>query len=1169
MSTDGITGNPSDGMRPIEGIKEAFGWSDDYDVPPSVKLGISNATDTLANLRGAISQGVTNQWASAALATDQLAGKIAYAANNAIASAADTARQLQHPIAVATVSALGSALEASMPLGVVPPYTDGNTPLPPCVVIRQAAISGDLTPALEVYNQLAFPQRFTRGQQYVDTISYITNCLPPDGTLRNQFADAVLRLQSQPDYTPAAMPGGSLSDALQTGSAAGNQIGSQSADAGTMPPEYGAGVAYSGAGTNPGTAARAGTIASIGDLAARALQEPVENLHLYGPEAVQGSGPPPYSPPVYQAPFPNAAPFVPVRYGGPATGVQPGSGAPPPAPPFVPVSAPSGGLPPGAPAGSLLPSGTIPGSGAPRPGAPLPLAPTPVTTLPPGYQLPPGATIGSGPPPGFETPPTSGGTPGTQPPPYGSTFRPETPTKPATPTTPPPCIKLCPPEGPTCQYTVWCDRETKVAYVLKAGDKPNRSSDYQLVSGDPAGWDLAALISACMGAKPQPQQPPAPSGPVGGFAPFAKGCLEFAPTAVATGINVGEQFLYWIGLQDQGGNPTVPFPDAGPLDIGKNLVNGLLQILNTQLNSVIQALGAFLSNTPCGGGEQLGLLATAELIGTIERWLGWDLSQLRIPNEYQRNFNCPQRIPAPGEIAQAWLANEINNETRDCWLRANNVKPDLAMTWIGGSRTKLSPVQNGALLMRDKIDRPTFEQRIRESGMIRQSDPQDILDLLKQIPGPGDIVQLMVRDAADTVNIDWSKEDALFPQKYTGQLKDWGKNQGLDDEYMKEFWRAHFSIPAPGQLSEMLHRLSRLPPGDPAYVDLATVRNALIQQDISPKWVDQFVAISYRPLSRRDASQAFRTGVIDKAGVVDAYLELGYDQKRAQTLADFQERAANLLWQNHAAVKLYAKGEINDSQLTSTLFTAGATDAGVELARQRAYLLGYAQSRKLCVDSYKTRYLTGDLDLSEVQQQLGSLGLDASQTIRLTDGWQCQKAARGKAIPAGELCKMYALGGIDFPTLTQRLQRVGYSYDDSILMARRCATTTQQKVTADEAKRAKQQEAEQIKQAKALEKAANAQSRAFKNAQQMAQRAKDVAVAREKRLIEAGSKFQKNSGLSLPDAIIAVKTLYNQFLNKSQFTQDEIINALLVVSANTSVTDLSTLTADTQTALSA
>jgi len=582
----------------------------------------------------------------------------------------------------------------------------------------------------------------------------------------------------------------------------------------------------------------------------------------------------------------------------------------------------------------------------------------------------------------------------------------------------------------------------------------------------------------------------------------------------------------------------------------------------------LSVIDQFLAGSGCADGTQAGLVAVGAFTQFLQRFVGTSLDQISIPNNYQRQFRCPVLLPTIAEAGSAWLANEIDEATLKCWVQANNGRYPEISTFIRGSRQKLSPLQYGMLLMRQKIDRPTYDQRIRETGLINQNDGPDVLELLKQIPGPTDIVQLMIRDAADTVNIDWSKEDALFPQKYTGQLKDWGAAQGLDDEFMKEYWRAHFKIPAPGQLSEMLHRLSRLPPGDPAYVDLATVRNALIQQDISPKWVEQFIAISYRPLTRIDAARAFKIGALDKDGLRNAYLDLGYAPQQANTLADFQERAANLTFQSHPAVRLYSKGEINDAELTATLQSAGATDAAVELARQRAYLLGDAASRKMCVDSYRQRYLTGDMELSDVQSGLGALGLDASQTIRLTDGWTCQKSARGKAIPAGELCNLYAQGAIDFPGLTSRLQRVGYSYDDSVLLARRCATTTQQKVTAAEAKAAKQQEADQIRHAKALQKAANAEARYFKNLQTAAQKAQQVKQAREKRLIEAGSNFQKHSRLSLPDAIIAVKTVYNQFLNQSQHTQDEIINALLVVSQNKTAADVATLIADMQTALS-
>lgn len=199
-------------LAPIPTLAEAYGWGFDNEVPPSVKLGVAQAADTLANFRGTIQQGVTNQWATAAVNTDALATKIGASIAGQVQTAGVAATGLQHPVAMATLAPLSHAVEAAATLGAVPPMPGSQQNVPPCVSIRAAGVAGDIGPAIEAYRDTVFNQRFTRGQQYVDTITYIKNCLPPDGPTREAFAATVLQLQSLPENaaivtTPPRLPG--------------------------------------------------------------------------------------------------------------------------------------------------------------------------------------------------------------------------------------------------------------------------------------------------------------------------------------------------------------------------------------------------------------------------------------------------------------------------------------------------------------------------------------------------------------------------------------------------------------------------------------------------------------------------------------------------------------------------------------------------------------------------------------------------------------------------------------------------------------------------------------------------------------------------------------------------------------------------------------------------
>src|SRR4030095_10770556 len=108
------------------------------------------------------------------------------------------------------------------------------------------------------------------------------------------------------------------------------------------------------------------------------------------------------------------------------------------------------------------------------------------------------------------------------------------------------------------------------------------------------------------------------------------------------------------------------------------------------------------------------------------------------------------------------------------------------------------------------------------------------------------------------------------------KLKDWAEFQGLTPDMMKYVFRAHWTIPSPGQLFTFYQRLRDNPKFGGRDKLLEQVKNALIQQDILPFWHDHFLAVSFHPLGRVDIRRAFNNGTLKDDELVPAYRQLGY-----------------------------------------------------------------------------------------------------------------------------------------------------------------------------------------------------------------------------------------------------------------------------------------------------
>ncbi|GAI69295.1 unnamed protein product, partial [marine sediment metagenome] len=79
---------------------------------------------------------------------------------------------------------------------------------------------------------------------------------------------------------------------------------------------------------------------------------------------------------------------------------------------------------------------------------------------------------------------------------------------------------------------------------------------------------------------------------------------------------------------------------------------------------------------------------------------------------------------------------------------------------------------------------------------------------------------------------------------------------------------------------EMLHR------------DVITpeqLNSLFMATDIMPWWREKLQAISYSPLTRVDVRRVFKMGIIDREQVYRTYLDLGYNEEKAEWLTSFTE----------------------------------------------------------------------------------------------------------------------------------------------------------------------------------------------------------------------------------------------------------------------------------------
>lgn len=1165
---------------------------------PEIGQSLEVGKAIVSGASGAIRAHVTNEVANAAVTADTLTGKLVGPIQQSLGNAAQTLLGLHQPIATQIAGDLGQAVEPALRLGVVPPVPGQPGAMPANVLIRKGALAGDLGPALEAYRLTAGPYHGFGGMAYAQAMQGITNALPADPAIQANFAAAVQQINRNPasgvPMTPNA--GDCTSQVAMMGQtalaacAANNPLGGQSyADCATsvnnMIQQSLAGCSAPGV---PGAPPIGGTWGPGGT-----------TPNAPGPVVPTGPGGPakPDCPPGIAGHNADHVPGCPFMWGLPGI-----DGGPPT--PGVPVQ----GDWPGAPILYPPPAGTIlvpdpnhpgyygyysPGGGFvqfPVPGDPdHPITPMPQPGQPSGAVpgMPGGTMPGQG--PIFSVPPITPPTPPTMPP-AGS---------PPTTGSPDPCnaesiraiaqpvwdgsLDITNTAQTVQAMTGFPTYATGASVLCDTGYMPVSvqgmevsGASYQLcVKCSPAKPPVVTTDSKCCPVNvtvncppatsttpPASAQPPKlPPGPPLPIPPAAgvvnqdiAGCKDFGAIPGVNAPGGLNDISKLIGLRKDDGSLNTDWVAPTGIIAIDNVLKSLVQLWITPLDQTFATLSAVLNGSGCANGQQISLIATAVLARFAEKFVGDALKIITEPNRQQREFLCPTDLPSLDESAQAWLGNTIDEKTLECWTRAAGSKYPERKTYIDSIRAKFPLLQIGSLYLRGKLTAKELDDRVRELGMTKGTEVDDLKELLKVIPPPTDLVRFMVRDADDNALAARIGMDDDFQAKFGKQIKEWAEASGVSEEYMAKVWRAHWSIPSPGQLYEMLHRKVKVGTGNPQEITIADVEAALKQQDILPYWVNGLLEVSYNPLTRIDAKRAYQIGTLSRDALKRSYTDLGYNDANAEVLVEFNVRQTLLTFLRNPLVGQFSKGTLSDSQFDSAMSQQGADQGTIDAARQQATLLASQSRRKACVNALHRRYMLGEMSQTDAMQQLISLEVPANISNEMVAGWACELYSRGKAISASDLATLYSQGAIDASELVRRLQMVGYGYNDAVLLGRKIATINQQRMTTAETKAIKSQEAEARRQHKEANAAVAKAGQQIEKANRGLQAMNKVKALREKRLIEAGGSLVKTLGMSLGDAVVYAKSLYTGYLSSSVYLPDEIVAAIITASKDAAIT---------------
>ena len=101
---------------------------------------------------------------------------------------------------------------------------------------------------------------------------------------------------------------------------------------------------------------------------------------------------------------------------------------------------------------------------------------------------------------------------------------------------------------------------------------------------------------------------------------------------------------------------------------------------------------------------------------------------------------------------------------------------------------------------------------------------------------------------------------------------------GFDPQWAQYYWYSHWVLPGTTQGYEMMHR---------GIISQGELQTLLRVSDIPSFWREKLMEMSYKPYTRVDVRRMYGLGVLDESGVKRSYLDLGYNDEKAEAMTQF------------------------------------------------------------------------------------------------------------------------------------------------------------------------------------------------------------------------------------------------------------------------------------------
>lgn len=321
--------------------------------------------------------------------------------------------------------------------------------------------------------------------------------------------------------------------------------------------------------------------------------------------------------------------------------------------------------------------------------------------------------------------------------------------------------------------------------------------------------------------------------------------------------------------------------------------------------------------------------------------------------------------------------------------------------------------------------------RALKEGPIHKDWYKWIKALRYQMLGAPDYIRFAVRDVYDAVKRASGQLDRDYPEILGAKLK----MLGYSEQDARDAWAAHWDLPSPTQVFEMLHR-KKLPPG-------ITIDDYLASADYAPAWRQALTDISYNPITRTDAKRMYKLrGDYDE--LVRHFEDNGYSPSDARDLADFTKQDVNLEGDNtrrelasglkNAVLTMYKNRTISVDEVRSILTQLTYTDETIEQFILEADFFRIQDEKQEVAAALKNAYVKGIRNREDTVNYLMLAGWNGTPLDDLMEVWDLLRMTtelspqqvQNRDLTKTELVSAFKDAIIDQDQLVAGLRSLGY-----------------------------------------------------------------------------------------------------------------------------------------------